>query len=289
MTDEDVVRRAALVLETGCHRHPPRMPHHKEVFTLRVRGRRAVEVMTALHPLMGSRRQGQIEAALSARSLNTCRIPYDTEVSEMVAAKAAGASRHELAAKYGVTAKAVDKLVRGAERSLDGIFERTERIAAIEELLTGGARGDCNWAWLAGLAEGEAWFGLAGTFQIRMADRDVVSRAAEIIGGKVLYRAAELQGWRPLWKTVINGPRGREVAGRLLPLMGVRRQERIRAMATARSSRVPPARLARNQEIARRLAAGERGPVLAVEYGMSHQNIYYIGKKYNNAAACPSG
>lgn len=141
MTDEDVVRRAALVLETGCHRHPPRMPHHKEVFTLRVRSRRAVEVMTALHRLMGSRRQGQIEAALSARSLNTCRIPYDTEVSEMVAAKAAGASRHELAAKYGVTAKAVDKLVRGAERSLDDIFECTERIAAIEELLTGGARG----------------------------------------------------------------------------------------------------------------------------------------------------
>ena len=58
---------------------------------------------------MGSRRQGQIEAALSARSLNTCRIPYDTEVSEMVAAKA-GDYREEAIgyAKAELEARGVD-------------------------------------------------------------------------------------------------------------------------------------------------------------------------------------
>ncbi len=47
--------------------------------------------------------------------------------------------------------------------------------------------------------------------------------------------------------------------------------------------------MARNLEIARRLADGERGPALAVEYGMTHQNVYFIGKKYKDLAACPRG
>ena len=40
-------------------------------------------------------------------------------------------------------------------------------------------------------------------------------------------------------------------------------------------------------EIARRLAAGESGTALAREFGMTRQNIYYIGKHY--PVACPSG
>ena len=46
-------------------------------------------------------------------------------------------------------------------------------------------------------------------------------------------------------------------------------------------------RRSRNLEIARRLAAGESGTALAREFGMTLQNIYYIGKHY--PVACPSG
>jgi hypothetical protein len=49
MTDEDVVCRAALLLETSLQTPPYRREaHHKPVYVARVRGRRAVEVMQVL-------------------------------------------------------------------------------------------------------------------------------------------------------------------------------------------------------------------------------------------------
>jgi len=91
MTDEDVVRRAALLLEAGCQvvANRPR-PHYKTIYVTRVRGRRAVEVMEALYPLMGARRQRQITAAIEARSLMSYRVPYVTEIATMIELKAAG-------------------------------------------------------------------------------------------------------------------------------------------------------------------------------------------------------
>ena len=45
---------------------------------------------------------------------------------------------------------------------------------------------------------------------------------------------------------------------------------------------VPPARLARNLEIAALMAQGANGSDLAREYGTSPQNIYYIRKQYRD-------
>jgi AP2 domain len=45
---------------------------------------------------------------------------------------------------------------------------------------------------------------------------------------------------------------------------------------------VPPERLARNLEIARRMAEGANGTDLAREYGTTSQNIYYIRKQYRD-------
>jgi hypothetical protein len=47
--------------------------------------------------------QQQIDAALAARSIQSYRIPYMTEVAEMVKLKAAGVSRRDLAERYEVT------------------------------------------------------------------------------------------------------------------------------------------------------------------------------------------
>jgi hypothetical protein len=65
MTDDDVVSRTAMLLETS-RQAPPykREAHHKSVYTARVRGLRAAEVMQALRPLMSARRRQQIDAAL---------------------------------------------------------------------------------------------------------------------------------------------------------------------------------------------------------------------------------
>ena len=101
MTDEDVVQRAALLLEAPVFALERRKVHYKPAFVMRVRGRRAIEVMTALRPRMGERRRSQIDLALSAGRLGTRRVPYATEIASMTVAKANGKSRGRLAEIYG--------------------------------------------------------------------------------------------------------------------------------------------------------------------------------------------
>jgi hypothetical protein len=149
---------------------------------------------------------------------------------------------------------------------------------------------DVDRAWLAGLVEGEAYFSPKGHIVLAMTDRDVVERAARLFDVTVGYEPARRPRWSPLWIARTKSDQGRQLAGMLRPAMGERRRAQIDAMRAARPAQVghvPPTRLARNMEIARRILAGETGPALAHEYGMTHQNIYYIANRYK--AACLSG
>lgn len=304
MTDEDVVRRAATLLETGVYTLGRRQAHHKDVFSLRVRGRRAVEVMTALKPLMASRRQEQITAALSARSLGAPRHPYATEVVEMIWLKARGIPRQELAERYSVTPKSIDKLVRGAERPLGRVFSQAGAVEMAEGAISQAADGDLQLAWLIGLLEAEAHFGRSGIGVHGMIDRDVIDHVAAITGSRIAYLPPRRQNCSPAWQATIGRRRSFELVARISSGFGSRRQSQIAGMlrlierpAAAgnpsyreplhRRGWVPPERRARNMEIARRLAAGESGPALAREFGMTHQNVYNIAKHY--PVACPSG
>ena len=129
--------------------------HHKQVWVARVRGQRAIEVMRALRPLMGSRRQWQIDAALAARSLHATRIPYATEVAEMVTLKASGATRPELAARYEIDPKTVNRLVGGYDGKRDRALAAAPQIWAAEDGLAAATGGSRELAWLAGIVEGE--------------------------------------------------------------------------------------------------------------------------------------
>ena len=175
-------------------------------------------------------------------------------------------------------------------------------------------------AYLAGLLEGEGSFlrpppssPQQSAVALAMTDEDVVSRAAMLLETSRQappYRRAVHH--KPVYTARVRGLRAVEVMQALYPMMGARRQRQIgqmegtfgqrrrqqvqamRATLADRRSRngvresaagnrrgfVPPSRMARNLEIAGRLAAGETGPALAAEYGMTHQNIYFIGNKY---------
>jgi hypothetical protein len=66
MTDEDVIERIAKLCNINYHHLLPRNEGHKDVYRIIFRGKRAVELMKQLRPLMGKRRQGQIERALNS-------------------------------------------------------------------------------------------------------------------------------------------------------------------------------------------------------------------------------
>jgi|SRR5712664_1231726 len=87
--------------------------------------------------------------------------------------------------------------------------------------------------WLAGLLEGEGCFGFDGSHYVRlkMADEDVVRRAAGLMGGRaVMERSRKDPRHQLMWYVGVYGGRARLLMEKLLPLMGARRAAKIRAV-----------------------------------------------------------
>jgi hypothetical protein len=66
MTDEDVVSRVGRIFGRKVFAYKPRDPRWQQSYQVRVTGGRAVRWMTLLRPLMGMRRQAQIDRALAS-------------------------------------------------------------------------------------------------------------------------------------------------------------------------------------------------------------------------------
>jgi hypothetical protein len=89
-------------------------------------------------------------------------------------------------------------------------------------------------AWLAGLLEGEGCFSKRGnciTIQLYMADRDVVERAARLLGAlSVGVRDYTNSKWKTCYYCTVSGPPAAAWMMTLYGLMGTRRQARIREL-----------------------------------------------------------
>ena len=137
-------------------------------------------------------------------------------------------------------------------------------------------------AWLAGLLEGEGSF-IAGppsaprspAVQLSMVDRDIVARAAALIGVSVTVVPSRREGWRTAYCARVRGARAVLWMKRLRPLMGTRRQAQIdRAVA---SYAPDPRRLLSERraiEALACLARGESVRQVAERFGTSIWCIY---------------
>ena len=84
--------------------------------------------------------------------------------------------------------------------------------------------------WLAGLIEGEGCFAKSGrtpSIRIDMLDKDVVDRAAHLMGPCTVHSRTIPTGHLQ-YRTIVCGERAIALMVRLLPLMGKRRQIKIR-------------------------------------------------------------
>lgn len=86
--------------------------------------------------------------------------------------------------------------------------------------------------WLAGLCEGEAYFGARKDtglprISVEATDRDVVGRVATLIGGKVRARLQRSDRSAPTYVTEVGGQKAISVMTTLLPHMGARRSTKI--------------------------------------------------------------
>lgn len=84
--------------------------------------------------------------------------------------------------------------------------------------------------WLAGLLEGEGTFDLhRGKYprvRVGMTDRDVVGRAATLMGSRVTSRFHKAP-FQATWHAEVTGEKAEEIMAAILPHMGSRRSGRI--------------------------------------------------------------
>lgn len=100
---------------------------------------------------------------------------------------------------------------------------------------------ELKWAWLAGLLEGEGCFSLKqdprsvgsrarAVVAVKMTDKDVIQRAAMLMGGNAKFRADNRENKSDCYECSVSGAKAVAVMRGILPHMGARRSEKIQAI-----------------------------------------------------------
>ena len=108
MTDEDVIARIASLLEVGYH-----AAHHtdkraiergwKQPYATKVSGERAVRLMKQLRPLMGQRRQSEIDRAVASYQGDRRKVVTPEQIEEIRERIHNGESPLKLAKEYKIS------------------------------------------------------------------------------------------------------------------------------------------------------------------------------------------
>lgn len=104
MTDEDVVAKVAAIFQVKYHQ--VEMNHEKgwrDTYRLRIAGKKAVAVMKLLRPLMGERRQGQIDKALACYNGDTRKVITLEQIEDIRNRSQNGENVLTLAREYGIS------------------------------------------------------------------------------------------------------------------------------------------------------------------------------------------
>jgi hypothetical protein len=175
--------------------------------------------MMTIYRLLGQRRREQVRRALSNwREMPYVRISPHIERSITEAWAAGGVTKVDLARRFGVSRETVYR-----------VLERSGNRVIMESRFPGVTMIDI--AWLAGLVEGEGNISINGrsfTIRIKMADRDVVERAAALLGAKLYPVDAPRPGWKAMWLAQVKGAAAAGWAMTLYPWLGVRRRQQVR-------------------------------------------------------------
>jgi hypothetical protein len=103
MTDRDVVRRAGDLLGVSVTVVPSRREGWQDAYSARVRGERAVRWMRRLRPLMGRRRQAQIDRAVSTYAPDPRRLLSEERAKDALLRLARGESVRQVAERLGTS------------------------------------------------------------------------------------------------------------------------------------------------------------------------------------------
>ena len=234
MTDRDVVervgslwRRAVLTLRT-------RQEHHKVPYATTLKGSSAAELMTVVSPFMGIARQAQIAIALAMshgrpprwqRSVGTCTAP----------------SCGNRALKRGLCKKHYHSWWKSTRRGRTSKYQPRSPQSPWPDIDPNACTMKCDVAWLAGLLEGEASFGLTGggsasypVISIQMCDEDVIERVRTLLGAAAISRREfDNENWNSTFQVKLVGSAAAQWMRTLRPLLGDRRRYAVDAALAA--------------------------------------------------------
>jgi hypothetical protein len=147
---------------------------------------------------------------------------------------------------------------------------------------------DANFMWAVGIFEGEGTFatrGLraGGAMRLRMTDRDVVERFAQIVGCGTVYGPYAQQGRKPIWMWACQRKDELEpLVVRMLPWLGIRRQEAATHLLVSLASTVS---IARNAHLATHVHSQVTGRCLDCRRATVHRSL----RKKRDAPSIPRG
>jgi len=143
--------------------------------------------------------------------------------------------------------------------------------------------------WLAGLLEGEGSFRFSkrsARVEVSMTDKDVIERAANIMGTYCRDRGYMTRSRKPVYRALIGGEVAVQLMRSLLPLMGLRRRQQIISTLNGSSARRGQPKGEKNNraklkrgdviEIRRQREAGQSTGVLAKRFGVTMSAISSI-------------
>lgn len=191
MTDQDVVEHVAVLIERRVHQHPPRTEQRKPSMSTTIKGAGAAHFMRLVRPLLGERRRRQVDRALARP--HSERVRWVRRAEQCSAADCARPARTRGLCKqhYGSWWKA-------CRQGQTSAFTPHGPLLPVATLVVPLPSDPGATPWLAGLLEGEGTFASKGGYpaiSVNMCDRDVVARAAELMGiGETRVRERFIRG-----------------------------------------------------------------------------------------------
>ncbi len=294
MTDEDIIERVSHLFRNHHYLLSQTNTSWKVAYKAVLGGSHAVELMRTVYPLMGQRRQLQIDRALNnyvdrsdaMRNVNNNKL-NESQVREIKQRIALKHTSKEIAADYGITIFTIREIRQGKiwkHVTLDDpIPSPIPTIQLIEPDFE-------SLDWLAGLLEGEGSFCPAPPsspnrpyIALAMTDEDVVARACRILEVNYQLIRTKNEAHKDYYLAQLRGERAVDFMRTLCPKMGIRRQGQIMRVVQNyqphdASHHRPGAKINADdvREIRRRIINGEAMKALAETYGVSYSIVVDI-------------
>lgn len=294
MRDLDVIQRVCDIFENKYAIRSPKKQNWNITYKAMIRGSRAVELMRTLRPLMGQRRQKQIDRALDGyvdkspeMLLVTKAKLNEQQVYEIKQRIALKHTSKEIAADYGVTIFTIREIRQGKIWKHVTLEEPVQPFVPIVTSIEPDFK---SLDWLAGLLEGEGSFCPPAPttpntpyISLAMTDEDIVARACALFAVKPKLIKRKNSIHKDYFLGVLRGERAVAMMNTLKPKLGERRQAQIeRALLNHcphdAANHRPGAKVNAEQvrEIRLRLTHGESMAQLAEEFGLSYASVVDI-------------